>query len=191
MSSFHCSSWSSERHNCLIWFCYHRSKRDKGRLKYMFEFMVEKMAEAQTQMPNYFFLQIMAIKNNISNQHYKLWGPFSENFYTLWVQTLKWRSIYSIMEEVKISFGRIYHDYYFCGIVARRKAFSLISSCGKLSAILNIANLRHAASSIWTCAESDSGLVITITPRCHDRSCWKFISLSFSTIGSNFIKQYI
>ena len=38
----------------------------------MFEFMVEKMAEAQTQMPNYFFLEIMAIKNKISNQHYKL-----------------------------------------------------------------------------------------------------------------------
>ena len=43
----------------------------------------------------------------------------------------------------------------FCGIVDRRKAFSLISSWDPLPEILNIANLRHAASRIWTCAEPE------------------------------------
>ena len=58
----------------------------------------------------------------------------------------------------------------FCGMVDRRKEFSLISSrdhCQRIS------NLRHATSRIWTCAElSSSGfvewsctLVITTTSR--------------------------
>ena len=54
MFSFHCSGWCSERYNCLILFYYHRPKRDKILLKYVFEFMIEKMAEAETQMPKYF-----------------------------------------------------------------------------------------------------------------------------------------
>ena len=42
-----------------------------------------------------------------------------------------------------------------CGMVDRRKAFSLISSRDYLSKILTIENLRHALSSVWTCAEPE------------------------------------
>ena len=41
----------------------------------------------------------------------------------------------------------------FCGMVDRRKAFSLISSGDHCQEIRTIANLRHAASRVWTCAE--------------------------------------
>ena len=42
----------------------------------------------------------------------------------------------------------------FCGMVDRRKVFSLIFSWDHCQ-ILTIANLRHAASRVWTCAESE------------------------------------
>ena len=40
----------------------------------------------------------------------------------------------------------------FCGMVDRRKAYF---QPGPLSEILTIANLRHAASRFWTCAEPE------------------------------------
>ena len=43
----------------------------------------------------------------------------------------------------------------FYGMVDWRKVFSLISSWGPLPEILTIANLWHAVSRIWTCAEPD------------------------------------
>ena len=58
----------------------------------------------------------------------------------------------------------------FCGMIDRRKAFSLISSRNHLSEILTIANLRYSASLIRTCAETEFRLcevAITTTQRCH------------------------
>ena len=46
----------------------------------------------------------------------------------------------------------------FCGMVDRRKAFTPYFQPGPLSEILTIANLRHAANRVWTCAESESRL---------------------------------
>ena len=43
----------------------------------------------------------------------------------------------------------------FCDMVNRRKVSSLIFSRTPLSEILTIANLQHAASRIWTCAEPE------------------------------------
>ena len=49
----------------------------------------------------------------------------------------------------------------FCGIVDQRKAFTPYFHPGPLSEILTITNLRHAASRIWTCAESEFRLCWT------------------------------
>ena len=46
-------------------------------------------------------------------------------------------------------------DKLFCGMVDRRKAFSLISSWSHCQRILTISNLRRTASKIWTCAEPE------------------------------------
>ena len=43
----------------------------------------------------------------------------------------------------------------FCGMVDRRKAFTPYFQPGPLSEILTIANLRQAASRVWSCAESE------------------------------------
>ena len=45
-----------------------------------------------------------------------------------------------------------------CGMIDQRKAFSLISSgdhCQMCLSVLTIANLWHAASRVWACAESE------------------------------------
>ena len=43
----------------------------------------------------------------------------------------------------------------FCGMFDHWKAFTPYFQPGPLSEILTIANLRHAASRVWTCAESE------------------------------------
>ena len=43
----------------------------------------------------------------------------------------------------------------FCGMAEQRKAFRIISSQDHLSEILTIANIRRAASRIWTCLEPE------------------------------------
>ena len=43
----------------------------------------------------------------------------------------------------------------FCGMVDRRKAFMPYFQPEPLSEILTIANLRHTANRVWTCAESE------------------------------------
>ena len=43
----------------------------------------------------------------------------------------------------------------FCGMVDRRKAFTPYFQPGPLSEILIISDLRHVASRIWTCTESE------------------------------------
>ena len=50
----------------------------------------------------------------------------------------------------------------FCGIVERKKAFMPYFQPAPLSEILTTANLRHAASRVWTCPES--AFVITTKP---------------------------
>ena len=78
----------------------------------------------------------------------------------------------------------------FCGIVDRRKVFSLISSRHQRSEILTIANLRHAASRIWTCTEPEFRLYLmklcisdnhyTTVPKVNANiSLYKFFNLYF------------
>ena len=43
----------------------------------------------------------------------------------------------------------------FCGMVEQLKAFTPYFQPGPSSEILTIANLRHAGSKVWTCAESE------------------------------------
>ena len=49
----------------------------------------------------------------------------------------------------------------FCEMVDRRKAFTTYFQLGPLSEILTIANLRHAASRVWTCTEIEFRLCWT------------------------------
>ena len=49
----------------------------------------------------------------------------------------------------------------FCGMVDRRKVFMPYFQPGPLSEILTIANLWHAVSKVWTCAESEFRLCWT------------------------------
>ena len=59
------------------------------------------------------------------------------------------------LSEEYLEPSRTFDDKLFCGMVYRQKAFRLYFQPKPLPEILTIANLRHAASRIRTCAEPE------------------------------------
>ena len=84
-------------------------------------------------------------------------------------------SISSLMMTIKIMTMLIIN--YFCAMVDRRKVFTPDFQPGPLSENITIANVRHSASRVRTCAESEltdfiewsSAVVITTTPQHHNQ----------------------
>ena len=77
----------------------------------------------------------------------------------------------------------------FCGMIDRQKAFTPYFQQEPFSEILIIANLRNAASRIWTCAESDFRLCWMMS--CSSDNHYACVGASFKTKlqASNFIKK--
>ena len=66
----------------------------------------------------------------------------------------------------------------FCKMVNRRKAFTPCFQLGPLSEILTIANLRHTARRVWTCAKSEL------------RLCWRKLCNSDKKLKNQHQKQH-